>query len=156
MSDWPSSPSLLPQGEGSEPTCAGRSLIYLGEVGENPFFGLGTNMAIEVEGKTLETDEEGFLLDPGQWNETVAAHIAVGEKLELTAARWEIVRYVREHFETRGTVPEARTLLKMLNERHGKEIATRKHLYQLFPYGYGQQACKIAGMRMPRKLMLDV
>ena len=113
-------------------------------------------MAIEVEGKTLETDEEGFLLDPGQWNETVAAHIAVGEKLELTAARWEIVRYVREHFETRGTVPEARMLLKMLNERHGKEIATRKHLYQLFPYGYGQQACKIAGMRMPRKLMLDV
>ena len=113
-------------------------------------------MAIEVEGKTLETDEEGFLLDPGRWNETVAAHIAQGERLELTPARWEIVRYVREHFEARGTVPEARTLLKMLNERHGKEIATRKYLYELFPYGYGQQACKIAGMRMPRKLMLDV
>ena len=71
------------------------------------------SMAIEVEGKTLETDEEGFLLNPGQWNETVAAHIAVGEKLELTPARWEIVRYVCEHFEARGTVPEARTLLKM-------------------------------------------
>jgi len=113
-------------------------------------------MPIEVEGKTLETDEEGFLLDPGQWNETVAAHIAQGERLELTPARWEIVRYVREHFETRGTVPEARALLKMLNERHGKEIATRKYLYELFPYGYGQQACKIAGMRMPRKLILDV
>lgn len=113
-------------------------------------------MAIQVNGKTLETDEEGFLLDPGEWNETVAAHIAVGEKLELTPARWEIVRYVREHFETRGTVPEARTLLKMLNERHGKTAATRKYLYDLFPYGYGQQACKIAGMRMPRKLMLDV
>lgn len=113
-------------------------------------------MAIHVNGKTLETDEEGFLLDPAEWNETVAAHIAVDEKLELTPARWEIVRYVREHFETRGTVPEARTLLKMLNERHGKSAATRKYLYDLFPYGYGQQACKIAGMRMPRKLMLDV
>lgn len=40
--------------------------------------------------------------------------------------------------------------------RHGKEPATRKYLYDLFPYGYGQQACEIAGMRMPRKLMLDV
>ncbi len=38
----------------------------------------------------------------------------------------------------------------------GKEKATRKFLYELSPYGYGQQACKIAGMRKPRKLMLDV
>ena len=30
------------------------------------------------------------------------------------------------------------------------------YLYQLFPRGYGQQACKFAGMRKPRKLMLDV
>jgi len=29
-------------------------------------------------------------------------------------------------------------------------------LYALFPYGYGQQACKIAGMRKPLKLMLDI
>jgi tRNA 2-thiouridine synthesizing protein E len=36
------------------------------------------------------------------------------------------------------------------------EKATRKYVYQLFPYGYGQQACKIAGMRKPLKLMLDV
>ncbi len=26
----------------------------------------------------------------------------------------------------------------------------------LFPYGYGQQACKIAGMRKPLKLMRDI
>ena len=30
------------------------------------------------------------------------------------------------------------------------------YLYQLFPRGCGQQACKFAGMRKPRKLMLDV
>lgn len=113
-------------------------------------------MGIMVDGRTLETDEEGFLLDPAEWNEAVAEHIAGGLELELTPARWEIVRYVREHFETRGTVPEARIILRMLNERHGKETGTRKYLYALFPYGYGQQACKIAGMRVPRKLMLDV
>lgn len=113
-------------------------------------------MSIVVDGKMLETDEEGFLLDPGQWNEAVAECIARGEELELTPERWEIVRYVREHFETRGTVPEARILLRMLQERHGKATATRRYVYDLFPYGYGQQACKIAGMRVPRKLMLDV
>jgi len=113
-------------------------------------------MALELNGKTLETDEEGFLLDPHEWNETVAQQISLGEKLDLNEARWEIVRFVREHFEQRGTVPEARVILKTLAERHGKDKATRKYLYALFPYGYGQQACKIAGMRMPRKLMLDV
>ncbi len=113
-------------------------------------------MTLEVNGKILETDEEGFLLDPGEWNETVAQHIAKGERLDLNAPRWGIVRFVHEHFESRGTVPEARVALKTLGERHGKDKATRKYLYELFPYGYGQQACKIAGMRMPRKLMLDV
>ena len=44
----------------------------------------------------------------------------------------------------------------MLKENWQPEKATRKFLYTLFPYGYGQQACKIAGMRKPLKLMLDV
>jgi tRNA 2-thiouridine synthesizing protein E len=33
---------------------------------------------------------------------------------------------------------------------------TRNYVYKLFPYGYGQQACKIAGMRKPLKLLLDL
>ena len=102
-------------------------------------------MSIEVNGNTLDTD------DRHGWRKCRKRRSSFPAE-----ARWEIVRYVREHFESRGTVPEARVLLKMLNERHGKETATRKVLYSLFPYGYGQQACKIAGMRMPRKLMLDV
>ena len=113
-------------------------------------------MALEIDGAVLETDEEGFLLDPAQWNERVAQHIAAGEQLELTHERWQVVRYVREHFDYRGTVPEARHVLKMLAEHFGKDKGTRKFLYSLFPYGYGQQACKIAGMTKPRKLMLDV
>ncbi len=113
-------------------------------------------MALEVNGAELETDEEGFLLDPGEWNREVAERIADGEGLELTPEVWEIVQFVRDHFERNQSVPEARVVLKELGVRHGKERATRKYLYQLFPYGYGQQACKIAGMRKPRKLMLDV
>jgi sulfur relay (sulfurtransferase) DsrC/TusE family protein len=53
-------------------------------------------------------------------------------------------------------VPEARHALKDLRLKPGEEKATRKFLYSLFPYGYGQQACKIAGMRKPLKLMLDI
>lgn len=113
-------------------------------------------MALKIDGRTLETDEEGFLLDPSEWNRDVARAIARQETLELTEARWLVVDFVRNHFEERQTVPETRVILRMLGERLGKERGTRKFLHELFPYGYGQQACKIAGMRKPRKLMLDV
>jgi len=104
----------------------------------------------------IKTDNEGFMLHPEEWNEDIALSIAEDLGLEMNEQRWEIVRIIREHYEDRQSVPEARTLLKALRDRHGKEIATRKYVYNLFPYGYGQQACKIAGMRKPLKLMLDV
>jgi len=47
-------------------------------------------------------------------------------------------------------------MLKHMEQIWGSEKASRRYLYELFPRGYGQQACKIAGMRKPRKLMLDV
>ena len=74
----------------------------------------------------------------------------------MTPERREIVMYVRDYYEQNFSVPEARTVLKHMKSVWGQERATRRYLYQLFPYGYGQQACLIAGMRKPRKLMLDV
>ena len=58
-----------------------------------------------------------------------------------------MVQFVREWYEYRQAVPEARHALKDLRDKLGKEKATRKFLYSLFPYGYGQQAGKISGMR---------
>lgn len=111
---------------------------------------------IEVGGKTIELDDEGYLLDPDDWSMDVAESLARGLNMDLTDERLEIVHFVREYFMERECIPELRTLLKTLRERHGKQIATRKYVYELFPYGYGQQACKIAGMRKPLKLILDL
>lgn len=35
-------------------------------------------------------------------------------------------------------------------------LETDNEGFLIFPYGYGQQVCKIAGMRKPLKLMLDM
>ncbi len=102
------------------------------------------------------TDNEGFLLDPQQWDKQLAQSIARDIGIEMTDQHWEVVHFIRDHYDNYQVVPEARTLLKTLRDRHGKERATRRYVYDLFPYGYGQQACKIAGMRKPLKLMLDV
>ena len=104
----------------------------------------------------IELDDEGYLLNTNDWSPQVPELLAREMDIELTDERLEIVHFVREQFEERECIPEMRTLLKTLRERHGKETATRKYVYNLFPYGYGQQACKIAGMRKPLKLLLDL
>jgi tRNA 2-thiouridine synthesizing protein E len=104
----------------------------------------------------LERDEEGFLLDARDWHPDLIEPLAAESGLELTPERLEIIRYIRGYFEGRSSVPEARTLLRHMRESWGEQKASRRYLYRLFPRGYGQQACKIAGMRKPRKLMLDV
>ena len=112
--------------------------------------------ALTVNDKLINIDHEGYLLDPSDWNEDVARAIAETEDIELTEKVWEVVRFVREYFEVNQCIPEHRRLLQELRKRHGKSVATRKYVYDMFPYGYGQQACKIAGMRVPLKLLLDL
>jgi tRNA 2-thiouridine synthesizing protein E len=113
-------------------------------------------MSLQLNGTTIETDNEGYLLNTDDWSPELAAVIASGENMELTDERMEVVHFVRHHFEERECIPELRTLLKALREKHGQEKATRKYIYRMFPYGYGQQACKLAGMRKPLKLLLDL
>ena len=110
----------------------------------------------ESRGSAVEVDNEGYLIDPSQWCEKLAQELAYAEGIALEEQHWTVVRFVRDQYELNQVVPEARHVLRMLKEIYGEKRATRKALYALFPYGYGQQACKIAGMRKPLKLMLDV
>ena len=104
----------------------------------------------------LERDNEGFLLYPDEWTEDIALAIAAESRQELNDEHWQVIHFIRDSFETNQSVPEARKLLKFMQASLGEDRGTRKFLYQLFPTGYGQTACKIAGMRKPLKLMLDM
>ncbi len=113
-------------------------------------------MQIEVTGRKIAVDNEGFLLDPADWDLNVAEFLATEEQIKLSNDHWMVVNFVRNHLEECQTVPEARHALKAMKAALGEEKATRRYLYRLFPYGHGQQACKIAGSRKPLKLMLDI
>jgi tRNA 2-thiouridine synthesizing protein E len=104
----------------------------------------------------LEPDEEGFLLNANDWEPGLMEVLAAEAELPLTAERLAVIEFIRSYYETNQSVPEARVMLKQMEQIWGSDKASRRYLYELFPRGYGQQACKIAGMRKPRKLMLDV
>ncbi len=92
-------------------------------------------------------DVEGYLVDPADWNEGFALMVAAEEGIELTADHWEVVRFMRAWQEERQVSPDARHVMRHLAETRG---ASRNRLFELFPYGYVRQACKVAGMKRPR------
>jgi len=93
-------------------------------------------------------DEEGYLVDPMEWDESVAVEFAKKESIELTELHWDVIRFMRKYYEENLIAPDARYSIKHLSEKYGKDA--RNMLFELFPYGYVQQACKIAGMKRPR------
>jgi TusE/DsrC/DsvC family sulfur relay protein len=106
-------------------------------------------MAIEIDGKSYETDEEGYLADITQWVPGVADVMSKEDDLELTEEHWDIINFLREYYEEYQIAPAVRVLTKAVSKRLGKEKGNSKYLYGLFPYGPGKQACRYAGLPKP-------
>lgn len=98
----------------------------------------------EYAGRIVDVNEEGFLLDAGQWTPDVALELAreVGIPA-LTPRHWQVLTYCREDAAREGAPPGLRRIAK----RSGVET---KELYQLFPKGPGKLAARIAGLPKPQ------
>ena len=103
---------------------------------------------IEVNGKSYETDEEGYLVNLGEWNEDVANFIAKTENVEMSTNHWEVVNFLRNYYEECQIAPTMRVLTKAIGKQLGPK-GNSQYLYELFPYGPAKQACKIAGLPKP-------
>ena len=106
-------------------------------------------MAIEINGRSIATDTEGYLADLSDWSVELAEAIAARESLQLTEKHWEIVNFLRRGYEESGVVPNIRQMQKLLAGEYGPEKADKAYLYDLFPYGPAKQACRIAGLPKP-------
>lgn len=94
------------------------------------------------------TDDEGYLVDPGAWSEELAVVLAQRENIELGEAHWDAIRFMRDFYQEHQVIPDVRFVARHLASRFG--AASRNMIFELFPYGYVKQACKIAGMKRPR------
>ena len=104
---------------------------------------------VEVAGKTIEVDEEGYLTNLADWNKDVADYLAKEEKVEMSDSHWEVVNFLREYYEEYQIAPAVRVLTKAVAKKLGPDKGNNKYLYELFPYGPAKQACKIAGLPKP-------
>ncbi|MFH2007368.1 MAG: TusE/DsrC/DsvC family sulfur relay protein [bacterium] len=91
----------------------------------------------------IEVDEDGFIVNPDDWSEAVAAALAGGEGVdELTEEHWKVMNYLRDYYQKFGVAPMIRKLCK----ETGFPL---KRIYDLFPSGPAKGACKLAGLPKP-------
>lgn len=97
-------------------------------------------------------DALGYLLVSAQCNWSVSRR----EYIELGPNHGQLIELVRECYEESHSVPEARRLSEFMSERQTPKKVTRRYLHQSFSDACGSELCNIAGMTMPRLVMLDV
>jgi tRNA 2-thiouridine synthesizing protein E len=104
-------------------------------------------MAYEVNGKTIETTEAGYLVDLSDWNEDVAKVIAAEEGIELSDKHWDVLNYLRnEYINNNGNQPMERIIQKAMAEKWDNKKLSSKDMYTLFPRAPSKQGLKIAGL----------
>lgn len=104
---------------------------------------------LEIQGRQIETDAEGYLAHLEDWSEDVATTLSERDGLQLTETHWQIIREIRDYFETYATAPNLRILQKVLKENLGDEFGDKRRLFDLFPYGPAKQGARYAGMPKP-------
>jgi dissimilatory sulfite reductase related protein len=97
-----------------------------------------------VELTGVVRNDEGFFVDPQQWNEAMVPALAEQEGIsDLTDRQWQVIRFMRKEYLEKGTGPTVR----VLGKSSGVAI---KELYELFPKGPAKVAARIAGIPKPR------
>ncbi len=108
-------------------------------------------MSYEVNGKTIETDKNGYLVNLEDWNQDVAKVIAAAEGVTLSEKSWDLINFLRDEYINNGqNQPNDRNILKAMSEKWGGNVQS-KDLYELFPMQPSKQAAKIGGLPESRR-----
>ncbi|MGZ8894852.1 MAG: TusE/DsrC/DsvC family sulfur relay protein [Candidatus Aminicenantales bacterium] len=99
---------------------------------------------IELNGKQLEVNEEGFLVHSEAWDQEVAIFLARHEEgIEaMTNEHWAVVDFIRNYFLEKNLAPMVRSICKTTG-------LPLRRIYDLFPSGPAKGACKVAGLPKP-------
>lgn len=106
-----------------------------------------TTRQLSVNGKTVLTDSEGYLVDPGDWSEAFARQQAEYEGLKLNQEHWEVIRYQRDWYAEYGSQASVRDIVKHFRPLWGCDKGCNHYLHKLFPHGGPQkQGNRLGGL----------
>lgn len=109
-------------------------------------------MILDVDGRKVEADDNGYLLNPMDWNEETARVMAEKEGIELTQKHMDVIVHMRdEFFNNNENQPNTRNIVKAMQEQWGDKNISAKDLYNLFPKDPSKQAGRLAGLPESRR-----
>ncbi len=104
---------------------------------------------MEFQGKQIEVDDDGYLLNLEDWTPDLAGHLASQDGISLTDAHWEVINFLRDYYKQYQIAPMIKILVKEIGKAMGPEKGNTKYLYELYPAGPAKQACRYAGLPKP-------
>ena len=96
-----------------------------------------------LNNREIHVNEEGFLTDPSEWDDDLAAALAAQIGVELTDAHWKALRFLREDFKTQGET----ATLRRVSTVGGIPI---KELFVLFPQKPAKKMAYVSGLPKPK------
>lgn len=114
--------------------------------GTTAYPGMATR-SLEVDGREILTDGEGYLVDMNDWSEAFVRAEAAVEGLALTNEHWQVIRFLRDYYDRHGVQAQVRKIIQHFREQWGTERGNNHYLHQLFPAGGPQkQGNRLAGL----------
>jgi tRNA 2-thiouridine synthesizing protein E len=104
---------------------------------------------MDVIDQDPDINEQGFLLNPADWNEDIARRLAALNNIALSAEHWEIILFIRRYYQQFKHLPNARVFTKAIAKELGEDKGNSRYLHKLFPGGPLKYACKLAGLPKP-------
>lgn len=100
--------------------------------------------SVTIAGSEVQINEEGFMTDPSEWNEEIAAFLATQIGIDqLTEDHWTVIKFLREDFTEQG---ETATLRRVSTSAG----VPTKRLYQLFPKKPARKMAYVSGLPKPK------
>lgn len=102
---------------------------------------------LQVSGRAIETDSEGYLRHLDDWSEDFARTEAEREGLVLTDEHWQVIRFLRNYFDEHRVQAQVRVMIRHFAQAWGPQRGNNHTLHELFPVGGPQkQGNRLAGL----------
>lgn len=104
---------------------------------------------LNVAGREIALDKDGYLVDLQDWSRPVAEALAAAEALQLSDEHWEVLELLRAFYVEFQLSPANRPLIKYAALKLGTDKGNSLHLNRLFKGTPAKLAAKLAGLPKP-------
>ena len=82
---------------------------------------------VRVGDRDIPTDSEGYLRNLQDWSEDFARALAKEEKLDLTPAHWQVIRFLRDYYQEHGVQAQVRVMIRHFSDVWDEERGSNDH-----------------------------